>query len=486
MAIPLRIHPDNPKVFEFRGAPRVLVCATEHYGAVLNRAFRFERYLADAAEKSQTLTRLFILFREQQHALNPYSTCKPESTDYVSPYPRTGPESAIDGLPKYDLDQWNPEFFERLHRFLGLASDYGIVVEVVVLSNTYNDDLWKLNPLNPRNNINGTETIAWPEYVTRRHAGLFERQRALVRKIVEETHRYDNIFYEVCNEPTGALPGLENAPELDEVDAWQTELASVIRETEAPLPHPHLIAGQEAYRHDGYRQGMDRSFDELFVDVVNVHPLPNTTYRGVNYDMGRFMSKDLCLEALQECCLKTWPERKPLNYDEDNAASRFRDREGWLVHRKRAWTTLLSGGHYDYIDFSIVPGIEAGTAESQRGIRTWVKHLSDFIHSMDLKRTAPKVDWLESQPAHALVSVLAVEGEDYALYLADAREYGEAGAGQPVEGRLSFTLPEGRFEAAAFSPETGLYSPYLPLDGGAVEMALPVFEHDLVVRIRRA
>ena len=52
----MRIHPDNSKIFSFRGEPRILLCATEHYGAVMNRPFRIERYLDDAAEKGQTLT----------------------------------------------------------------------------------------------------------------------------------------------------------------------------------------------------------------------------------------------------------------------------------------------------------------------------------------------------------------------------------------------------------------------------------------------
>src|SRR5512142_802739 len=113
---PIRVHPQNPRVFEFQGKPLVLVTATEHYGAVMNRPFRFDRYLADAAERGITLTRLFVLFRELQSAMNPYSTCKPESPDYIAPFLRTGPEKALDGQPKYDLDRWNPELFERLDR----------------------------------------------------------------------------------------------------------------------------------------------------------------------------------------------------------------------------------------------------------------------------------------------------------------------------------------------------------------------------------
>jgi hypothetical protein len=69
----LCVHPENPRYFLFRGRPRVLICATEHYGSVLNRAFDFERYLDEAADKKQTLTRLFLLFRELQTARNPFA-----------------------------------------------------------------------------------------------------------------------------------------------------------------------------------------------------------------------------------------------------------------------------------------------------------------------------------------------------------------------------------------------------------------------------
>ena len=65
-AEPVRIHPENPKYFLFRGKPLVLVTATEHYGSVINRPFDFEKYLDDAAAKKMTLTRTFLLFREQQ------------------------------------------------------------------------------------------------------------------------------------------------------------------------------------------------------------------------------------------------------------------------------------------------------------------------------------------------------------------------------------------------------------------------------------
>lgn len=486
MSTAIRIHPGNPKVFEFRGSPLVLVTATEHYGAVMNRPFRFERYLADAAEKKITLTRLFTLFRELQATCNPYSTCKPESPDYVAPFRRVGPEKALDGELKYDLDEWNPEFFDRLHRFLSLASDCGIIVEVVMLSNTYGDSIWELNPLHPRNNVNGTEEIRWFEYMTRRHPRLFARQAAHVRKIVEETNGYDNVVYEVCNEPGGWRHPQEGSTAA-EVNEWLTALANVIRKTEAGLPNKHLIAGQEAFAYNPTEHVSTKAFRDFFVDVVDIHPLPNTTYEQKSYDLGEFMSKQLRLRPLRDYCLATYHEPKPLNIDEDNIASQYKDPAGWTIHRKRAWTTLLCGGHYDYIDFSIINYCETGTPESQRHIRTWMKHLSGYVHSVDLVRARPAPDIVEEQPEHTLQSVLAVAAEDYSIYLADCRELDEAGAGEAICGEVVCDLPCGGYEAACYSPVTGLYSPWTALQGNRrTSLVLPQFTHDIVLRMRKA
>ena len=148
----VKIAPDNPKYLWFRGKPLVLISASEHYGSVINRPFDYEKYLANAAEHKMTMTRTFLLYRELQSARNPSSPCKPDSPDYISPFVRSGPGKAMDGEPIYDLDQWNPEYFDRLHHFLDAASKYGIVVELTVFSNTYANDVWALNPLRAENN----------------------------------------------------------------------------------------------------------------------------------------------------------------------------------------------------------------------------------------------------------------------------------------------------------------------------------------------
>lgn len=483
MSTPIRIHPENPKLFEFRDKPLILVCATEHYGAVINRPFQFERYLQDAYEKKQTLTRLFVLFREQQSSMNPYSTCKPESPDYIAPFARTKQGKALDGQPLYDLEQWNAEFFDRLHRFMSLASQYGIIVELVLLSNTYTPGIWGLNPLNAKNNVNGLEDIEWPDYMSLRHPKLVEWQLRHVRKIVEETNHYDNLIYEICNEPGGGAGANPKHPSPDEVNEWQEAVARTIRETEAALPNKHLIVGQEAFTYEPWEQSSDISFQGELFDTVNIHPLPNTTYGGKAYELGEFMSKQLNLRPYRDYCLAVYGERKPMNMDEDNVASQYKDPDGWTIHRKRAWTALLSGAHYDYIDFSIINYCETGTPQSQKHIRTWMRNLSDFVHSLDLVRARPLNSLVVATPENVLEAVFGVEGHDITVYLADERELAE-GVGETIRGEVELRLPSGAYQATFYSPVTGMYSPSVELQGGSrVRVAIPEFKHDLVLRI---
>ncbi len=478
----VRIHPENPKYFSFRGKPVVLLTATEHYGSVVNLSFDYERYLGDAADKKITSTRTFLLFRELQSARNPYSPLKPDSPDFVAPYPRTGPGRAMDGEPIYDLDQWNPEFFERLHGFLRSASKLGIIVELTLFSNTYGDEVWALNPLRVANNKQKVGDVDWRDYISLRNKDLVERQLAFARKIVQETHRYDNLYYEICNEPGG---GWEGHASLEEIDEWQETIARTVREELDKAGVERLIAAQEAFT---YKPKFEFPYKKSFhwdpIQIVNVHPLPNTTYGGRSYQMGNFMSKELMLSEVKDFCADTFHEPRPVVLDEDNSASTYRDPVGWTIHRKRAWTTLLNGAHYDFIDFSIVVGRETGTKESSAKVRTWFKHLSEVIHSFDFLRAKPLPDWLHHEMRPVVASTFGVEGSDYLCYLADAREADDPELGEPLSGDLSFDLPAGRYAVRFYSPVSGMYSPPSIVNGGSrTTIQAGPFEHDLLVRI---
>jgi hypothetical protein len=480
-----RLHPENPHYFLYRDRPRVLITATEHYGAVINRNFNYARYLEDAADKAATLSRCFLLFRELEGIpLNPHSPCKPRPGEYVAPFARLGSGFAVDGYPKFDLDRWDDEYFARLHGFLAEAARRDVVIELTLLSNTYSDAVWNLNPFNIRNNVNGVGDIAWQDYNSMRNVTLFERQVSYTRKVVREVNAHDNFYLEICNEPFGNQSG--GYASVDEVQAWEDAIRRVIREEEAVLPKRHLVFQVPVERFRG-----DSAFDILAddgdLDAINMHDYQQLTFRGRPIPpLGRFMQRDLKLDRIHDLWTTCHAAGKPIVFDEDNACTNGLDEESWTIHRKRAWTVVCSGGHYDMIDFSIqAAGGEAGTPASRAYIRSWLKHLSTFIHSTDFVRMTPVRDFCKETPAHTLAAALVNPGREYAIYVADKREKEDPGCGELCRGRLSFSLPVGRYQARLYEPATGGYAGEpRELMGGEVALQLEPFVHDVVVHIQ--
>ena len=292
------------------------------------------------------------------------------------------------------------------------------------------------------------------------------------------------MYYEICNEPGGGFPGHASAAD---VDAWQEEMARVLREEMQRLNRPHLLSGQQAFTY-GKKNSfpMDATFAGKTFDIVNDHPLPNTLFDGQVYEMGNFMSKELMLERVAGFCRATDSRPKPVVLDEDNTASMYRDMTGWTIHRKRAWTALLSRCHYDYIDFSITVGSEGGTPASQRAIRSWMQHLSEFMASFDFIHAQLAPEWVATYPQHLTASGLSIPGRDYVAYLADSREVEDPAAGAAIGGTVSLSLPPGVYDVRLYSPVTGEYSPAIEMKGGGKsELVLPPFKEDLVLRATR-
>jgi len=165
----------------------------------------------------------------------------------------------------------------------------------------------------------------------------------------------------------------------------------------------------------------------------------------------------------------------------------YRDPVGWTIHRKRAWMAVLSQCHYDYIDFSINSGVETGTSDSRRMIRTWMKHLCDFAQKVDFVRARLAREWVVQKPQHLVDTALALADGGYIAYLADDREVADPTAGQPIQGNLLARLPAGDYRARFYSPAAGEVLSQVTVRGGErpVQIELPKFEQDLVVLVDR-
>ena len=116
------------------------------------------------------------------------------------PWARSATPGAADGGNKFDLAQWDPAYFERLRGFVADAAARGIVVEVVLFSSYYGDG-WPGSPLNAANNVNAVGAIPKAKANTLDNGNLLAEQEKTVRKIVEALAAFDNVYYEIQNEP---------------------------------------------------------------------------------------------------------------------------------------------------------------------------------------------------------------------------------------------------------------------------------------------
>ena len=231
---PLALHPDNPRYFLFRGKPTVLVTSGEHYGAVLNLDFDYVRYLDALAADGLNLTRTFSgVYREIPGNFGiTDNTLAPLPGRFVAPWARSTTPGESDGGTKFDLARWDEAYFRRLVDFVAEARRRGIVVEMNLFCPFYEQSMWDASPMNAKNNVNGVGAVPREEVYTLKHADLTRVQEEVARRIVTALNPFDNLYFEVANEPYFGGITME----------WQHHVAKVIAATEASLPNRHLVS----------------------------------------------------------------------------------------------------------------------------------------------------------------------------------------------------------------------------------------------------
>ena len=163
-ASPVSLDPNNPHYFLYRGKTIALISSGEHYGAVMNLDVDYSRYLQTIEAAGFNYTRLFggsyievpgKSFGIQRNDL------APAPGRLLAPWARSTTPGYTGGGNKFNLDQWDPEYFKRFHDFLAEAQRRGIVVEISLFSAQYNPVQWNVSPFNPANNMNSIADLDW-------------------------------------------------------------------------------------------------------------------------------------------------------------------------------------------------------------------------------------------------------------------------------------------------------------------------------------
>ncbi|MGA2253208.1 MAG: DUF6298 domain-containing protein [Thermoguttaceae bacterium] len=122
---------------------------------------------------------------------------------------------------RYDLDQWNEEYWRRFQTFLQETQARNIIVSVELWATfDYYRANWERNPFNPKNNVNYTAAesglpLAVPSHPARAENDFFRTipgvknvpavlkyQQRFVDKVLSYTLAHDHVLYVIDNETT--------------------------------------------------------------------------------------------------------------------------------------------------------------------------------------------------------------------------------------------------------------------------------------------
>jgi len=464
---PISLHPQNPHLFDFRGKPILLITSGEHCGSVLNLDFDYKKYLATLAADHLNYTRIFggsyVEVPAKSFGIQ-RNTLAPQPSRFLAPWLRSETPGYAGGGNQFDLARWNPEYFVRYKDFLTEAARLGIVVEISLFSSTYGDAQWAVSPFNPSNNVNHTEVTDWKKVATLENGNVLALQNQYVHKLVREAAYFDNVIFEIQNEPWSDRPVLtdvinpylpkparDNYPNsVDLADdlslAWQAKVAEWIASEQSQFSTKHLIA----QNYCNFRFPVRASLPQA--QIINFH------------------------YAFAQAALENYGLGKAIAYDETGFLGR--DDQAYL---RQAWNFLLSGGStFDGLDYSFSPGHEDGTDSEPNGpgggsvtLRHQLSILQKFFNRFSLLDLHPDLQTVQ-HAAGVQARVLSNPGHEYAIYL--------DGNG-PTE--LTVDLPKARYSEEWIDVRTGatLRSASFSHASGSVSLQSPKFTNGIALRL---
>lgn len=347
----------------------------------------------------------------------------------LCPWLRTGPATANDGKPKFDLTKPNEEFWKRANAYFADCQRRGIYILLQIFDEPFlegGENRWRLNPFNPDNNMNrirglprGTRGSGEEAFYDPDNKQLMRIQDALVRRLLDETAppRRGNIIYEIGNEIN-----------MDSVSGkarkWQQHWIDFFRKYEKAHPGVKLLLSNDTREEllDAGRDGFDivNHHGALGVNVKSTPTgeLAERIRRAVGRDFAKYRRPIINSRPCSD------PDRR--NYPDVVSETKG---------RALYWSYFLSGGH--------IIGFRT-TVESWKGGRKAekiIRNLRSFIDRTHFERMSPRPDLVKG---NALC--LGDAGKEYVVY-------------QPVGGTVRVDLseiPQGeKLSVWRYNPRTG-------------------------------
>jgi hypothetical protein len=318
----------------------------------------------------------------------------------------------------------------------------------------YQENLWAANPMNERNNVNGIGRCPRQELFSLTHADLTEVQVAVTKKIVQELRDFDNLYYEVCNEPYERRTSME----------WQHRIVEAIVDAERDAKRPHLISLNVA----NGRLKIEEPHPA--VSIFNFHYCTPPDAVTINYGLN-----------------------KPIGENETG----FRGHDD-VLYRTEAWDFLLAGGAlFNNLDYSFSPSHPAGTLTGfrspgggSRNLRVQLGILKRFFDELDFVRMRPDNSVIAGVTQSLVASTLAAEGKAYAIYLHVPLPPKPKNLAEhlrtAVIAELKLNVPMGSYDVVWIDTKTGQQSKsFTDHSGGPLSLTTAPFDNDIALKVTR-
>ena len=208
----------------------------------------FRAYLAFLKERGHNFVRLWRWEQfKSQVAGGAFHFCMSPQ-----PWPRTGPGTAKDGKPRFDLSRFDPAYFGRLRDYVVAAGEEGIYVSVMLFEGfglhlTPPPDNVEGHPFHAANNVNGVGIASINDYqVLPLDPRVQALQEAYVRRLIDTVQDLPNVLYEVANESSGGgivdqgfleAIGLSEPPDWGDSTEWQYRVIDHVKRYEEEMEY---------------------------------------------------------------------------------------------------------------------------------------------------------------------------------------------------------------------------------------------------------
>jgi hypothetical protein len=475
---PVSVCKANPHYFFYKEKPLVLITSDQHYGAVIDLDFDYRKFLNYLANNEMNLTRIYpgAMFETPDKYLegNPLG---PLAGRQLLPWAKSGQTGANSllaetGKPsfKYDLDRWNPEYFNRLKAFVELARKKDIIVELAFFNGMY-EVCWPLMAMYHENNIQGVGKYEVKDCglftsFTLQNQDVIRYQKAYIEKLTTELNEFDNVIFDICDEPS--LQGRPDGSCIFLPDStvvlWIKAMKDAFLETEKKLPKKHIL-GQTV-----------QSLSPDFSAESWCEWLP-TEY----------------ITSAQKALDINFKSNKPLMNVESNyfGISLTKNPYDADAVRLEGWWFMLSGGAGNInLNGEYYRGQETGGPITQKQIVPQRKVLKEFMNSLDLINLSPFTGF-SGLHSDAICKSIAQPGEQYAFYLfhgAPESEWGSHFTAKPgnYQEKLSISaVPEGTYMVDWIDPVSGkvIQSEKINSNGKDLALKTPNYSLDIALRI---